>query len=647
MNLTERSRHYRTLELAAIRIDVDLTALETSELEAHLAVCPACARTAAAMQTDAFALGKPLDSLPSRRVDDAIAADIAGGRRQSQRYLVLGLAALLMLALFGAMAVGAYFQRSREDLPTILLPSEPPIAIFSPRPDASPLPIAQTWETIPIEDSSTRYVSAVTFAGSDLVGVGRGACVPDFNNPTACYGAAWTAGPGQGWLPAADQPGLQMGVGQTFGVQQKIISDVASGPAGLVAIGFDFDPLRSSCAVAPCTTGPGVWRSADGRTWERAHIDLGGGIIDTFSLPVAAIAAGPQGYVMVGFAETLGPGGSPGPARATAWTSPDGVTWTRAADTAAMDVGPCFDTGETPDCGGMRAVAATANGFVAVGQAHAGRAPGPARPAAWTSPDGLNWTRVDAGLDFNGSLSGVTADGPGIVAVGTMCQPDCFGSNSGGVTASSVDGSSWSSAAVTGAPALSAVASAGEQQFAIGVMEDQGPGAPELQLWRSDDGIAWRREPGLPTVAKVSQYLGTDIAASAERVVVVASMFASGDTFQSVSYSSSPAGTIMLQRAPDNLGCEALPVSYRSVTMRIDPDAADQVWAEADDGTRLGVFWSSGFRGGTVDDPVVRGPKGEIAARDGEPIDPSGPLFHGYHLCAGPTDLYFTENPPG
>ena len=40
--------------------------------------------------------------------------------------------------------------------------------------------------------------------------------------------------------------------------------------------------------------------------------------------------------------------------------------------------------------------------------------------------------------------------------------------------------------------------------------------------------------------------------------------------------------TIVLRRAPDNLGCDSIASTYSSATIRIDPSAAEQVWAEID-----------------------------------------------------------------
>jgi hypothetical protein len=544
MTLADRSLHDRTLELAASAIDGFLTASEAAELESHLAGCAACARTAAAMRTDAFALAQPLDLLPSRRVDDAVAAAIARHGGRSQRYVLLAVAALTILAILGAIAVGAYLRRAADDeLRTTVIP-DPPVALISPRPDASrPVTLGKTWDTVVIEDGSrSRHIRAVASAGSTLVGVGRGECLPDFSDPTTCYGAAWTNVDGAVWTAAPNQAGLEMGLTDPTSGQERAIHDVTNGPAGLVAIGYDYSPPRSACAVAPCTNGPAVWRSADGQTWERIQLDLGPGIVDRFSNPILAITADERGYVMVGYAHTLSEDGSVG-AHAAAWTSPDGIAWTRAADSDDMDVGPCVDTSEEPSCGGMRDVAAIANGYVAVGQAQAGPGWNQARPAAWTSRDGLTWTRADTGLDFDGYLSGVAVGAAGPVAVGTICLPDCFGANVGGVAVTSADGTSWTSTPITGAPALEGTASSGQEHFAIGVTALQqpvpGPQALELQLWRSVDGLVWRRETSLPPLADVSNYGSSDVVADAGRLVIVMSAFVSGsDAYQSISYTS-------------------------------------------------------------------------------------------------------------
>jgi hypothetical protein len=551
--LRRDDRHDRPLELAALALDYDLTAAETRELSAHVASCPACARRVAAMRADARLLGRPLVLLPSARVDAAVAAAIAGRRRQTppQRLVLLAAAALLLLAMLGAIAVGAALVRDLELLPmterTVL---RPPAAVVSPAPDPTSAPVGETWAVMPFDAASGgANLEAVTFSGADLVGVGRGGCVVDSDGNGECQAAVWTsdAASGGSWARAPEQPGLAVGLGFSTGGPEKGIFDVAAGPAGLVAIGYDIDPLRSACAVAPCTSGPGVWRSTDGRVWERLQVDFGPGFVDTYSEPIAAIAAGPQGYVMVGYALVAGPGGDP-EARATAWASPDGVTWTRADHNEGLTLGQCLDTGEQPDCGGMRAVAATPTGYVAVGYRY--EAGTTRSPAAWTSPDGLEWTLAMAGLDYDGDLSAVVAGGPGIVAVGSICQPSCLGANDG-VAAVSSDGSTWTFAAIAGAPGLQDVASVGGSTFAIGARGPDADPQAELHVWRTDDGAAWQRVTGLPSISEVVGYRAVDLAAAADRMVVTGWAEVSGDaTFRNFAYSSPPAGATDPSPAP-------------------------------------------------------------------------------------------------
>ena len=121
---------------------------------------------------------------------------------------------------------------------------------------------------------------------------------------------------------------------------------------------------------------------------------------------------------MVGHALALSPTGDT-EAHATAWASPDGVTWTRADDSEDLTLGGCAEADPRQDCGGMTAVAATPSGFVAVGYRYEGGST--QSPAAWTSPDGLTWTLTMAGLDFEGGLDSVAVGPVGVVAGGLAC----------------------------------------------------------------------------------------------------------------------------------------------------------------------------------------------------------------------------------
>ena len=139
-DLPGRHDHERGLELAATALDFELSRPEAAELEIHLTGCPTCARRAAAMRTDGMALGRPMSLLPSARVDTAIHAEIAGRRSRPQRLVLVAAAALFLLALLGATAVGAYLLRSWQTLPITVAPQPTDrVAIANPRPDASPI----------------------------------------------------------------------------------------------------------------------------------------------------------------------------------------------------------------------------------------------------------------------------------------------------------------------------------------------------------------------------------------------------------------------------------------------------------------------------------------------------------------------------
>lgn len=106
---------------------------------------------------------------------------------------------------------------------------------------------------------------------------------------------------------------------------------------------------------------------------------------------------------------------------------------------------------------------------------------------------------------------------------------------------------------------------------------------------------------------------------------------------------------ITLRAAPDNLGCDAIAPTYRSVTFVIDVTAPDQVVARADTGETLTTFWSAGFVGGSSADPVVRDPAGSVVARDGDVLAmPEGawPRLAGYFVCPSTNALYVLLQDP-
>ena len=287
----------------------------------------------------------------------------------------------------------------------------------------------------------------------------------------------------------------------------------AGGP-GLVAVGGedeysyweDIDPTGYSAADGDAV----VWTSPDGATWSRVtHTEAvfgGDGAQQMFG-----VTAGGPGLVAVGFDGTLGNEAG----NAAVWTSPDGVTWSRVPHDDAVFGG----VGEQR----MLSVTVAGPGLVAVG--HDWPADTDLVDAAvWTSPDGVTWSRVphDEAV-FGGAgeqqMLSVTSGGPGLVAVGY----DSFDFNSMDAAVwTSPDGVTWSrvphDAAVFGG--------AGEQQM-LGVTAG-GPGLVAVgfdgfpqgpwyaAVWTSQDGITWSQvlDSQAPFVGAYTRMFSVTVAGS-------------------------------------------------------------------------------------------------------------------------------------
>jgi hypothetical protein len=178
--------------------------------------------------------------------------------------------------------------------------------------------------------------------------------------------------------------GVRPGTGQ--------LASVAHGASGWLAVG---GATAGAAAATPVVLG-----STDGQTWTAtggAGAFAGQGRVVT-----AAATAGGAGYVIVGHASNG--------ARtvAAAWYAPGLTGWRRASDAqpGALD-GPGNRV--------MSAVTATSRGFAAVGAVGA-------RPAAWLSGAGRQWTLVTLPLPAgaaSAALDYVAADGSTVAAVGT------------------------------------------------------------------------------------------------------------------------------------------------------------------------------------------------------------------------------------
>ena len=271
-------------------------------------------------------------------------------------------------------------------------------------------------------------------------------------------------------------------------------------------------------AIAAAASVAGVLLTGDeepaaGDAWSRVphRENVFGGL---GSLTANGVAVDRDTYVAVGFDDR---GLDLKPA---AWASADGRTWSRAAP---RQIG-LRQTGDQR----MEAVAAGEQTFVAVGSEFVKDAADVSQrdfdAAVWTSPDGLDWTRVPhdetvfggppIGPDGEGNsdvagdpswqfMRAVTVGGPGFVAVGLRSS----GSRSGAAVWISPDGRSWSRVVdeqdtfysrIAGRQ-MTSVTEANGRLVAVG-FESRAQRAHSAAVWTSDDGLSWARVPHDDTV---------------------------------------------------------------------------------------------------------------------------------------------------
>ncbi len=254
--------------------------------------------------------------------------------------------------------------------------------------------------------------------------------------------AAWTGTHGT-WTMADQGGDLAGSPGATA------MTAVTAYDGGFVAVGYRDDPANAAAAAA-------AWRSPDGRSWR----------VDG---PPTAFAGGrmwgvaARGSTLV----AVGTDGDPTYGPAAAWVSTDG-TW-RRAEVASPD-------------GVMRAVTATADGFVAVGYAASDDG-----ARVWRSTDGTTWTAVgdQPSLDNDASpmrMLSVAADDRGLVAGGWRADA----ANGSSAAWTSPDGEHWTAApwvpAFSGAQ-IPGVALAGD--LALGVGRSGYPDNNQAAAWVS------------------------------------------------------------------------------------------------------------------------------------------------------------------
>lgn len=258
----------------------------------------------------------------------------------------------------------------------------------------------------------------------------------------------------------------------------QVLNAVTSVGSTVVAVGSDTTSPVPRPLFLVSTDGGATWElgqvtgpaGVEARAGTAGRVTGGGG---------RWLAAGTEAPASVG---ARGAGlGLAGPSGVTArgmWTSADGRSWT-AVDPARLTV---FGPGDR-----IADLARTANGFVAVGSSRLDE--GRTGPAAWVSPDGQEWTRVDLtglGSGVRG-VRAVVANGDQVVALA-----DAGSGESGVAVLRSADGGrSWRSAEppADGRIGSGALAVAGDGFVLVPTRQVTGG---RVKVYCSRTGDSWR-----------------------------------------------------------------------------------------------------------------------------------------------------------
>ncbi|HEX7950880.1 MAG TPA: hypothetical protein VF494_11065 [Candidatus Limnocylindrales bacterium] len=273
--------------------------------------------------------------------------------------------------------------------------------------------------------------------------------------PPSWTAAAWTSPDGSTWsLHLIDPTEFSFAVAVATGTDGRLVAVGRSGPL------------------------PVAWTSSDGTAWQRHAVPTIGsaGIAERMT----TIVTGASGFVA---------GGSAGPELADRsarfWTSADGSTWV-----AAPAIDAAFANAE------VRSITRFQGGYVAVGVV--GTVQAPTGAVAWTSPDGVRWTRVDDPAFVGGAAVSVTVTpSGGLVAVGSDRD------RHNAVAWTSRDGRRWARAPDEasrqhsgGFAWMTDVTAVGDELIAVG--DVQGLQRGTAVSWISSDGLTWEQSRSAP-----------------------------------------------------------------------------------------------------------------------------------------------------
>ena len=318
--------------------------------------------------------------------------------------------------------------------------------------------------------------------------------------------AVWTSSDGIRWSRVANDGSF----GADAVTPRNDFSDGNQGMGGvarwgehLIAVGGEY-----SAPDLSTTLRAAVWVATDPMTWERltpeAPAFAGATMSDVVVFGDRLIAVGVQ------------PDGTGGLDSAV-WTSPDGRRWAR------VEYQPAFDGAD------MSQVVVLGDRLIVLGRT--GNEAGQQDGAVWTSDDGEAWLRIEDDDAFGGpgwqQINGVTVVSGSVVAVGTsyVLHDDHREARSVGVVWLSRDGENWRRVddargvfATDPLTSIQGVTAAGPGAIAVGsrAIPGEAPNAfddrSRAAVWFSADGAVWEplsdrpefsSEPGL-TMARMS-----------------------------------------------------------------------------------------------------------------------------------------------
>ena len=262
-----------------------------------------------------------------------------------------------------------------------------------------------------------------------------------------------------------------------------LVVGVAVGPSSLVAVG---ERLCERARRDTFRCSGQAWTSPDGTAWEAVDartsgLDLGylRPVIGGPEIGLAGVAFGPGGFVAFGRAQAK----IDGRQVSAVWRSDDGGSWERVPTDSAFPTGARLWT-----------ILGADDGYMLGGVIYGERAP---RAAIWSSPDGRTWT---------------LARGRGTFEIGgyidTLEDPASGGVNAFATYPGPTDGRG---SIATGAVAVGqgCMPSFDEDPWAWN-------GACWGELWRSPDGLTWRKRDmprtrgGATTVATIGPRIVAD-----------------------------------------------------------------------------------------------------------------------------------------